>query len=121
MRREIDAPIDADRVGPGLRNNAGMAVEARAAGEHDDLRLRNLSPDAFDHAGDGAEGEALERIAVGRLGQNAGMGLEDLHRIVNTVREHCDAPVILGGAALAALVLAGYSPRAILARRRAAA
>ncbi len=34
--------------------------------------------------------------------------LEDLRRIVNTVREHCDAPVILGGAALAVM------PEAIL-------
>jgi radical SAM superfamily enzyme YgiQ (UPF0313 family) len=34
--------------------------------------------------------------------------LEDLHRIVNTVRGHCDAPVILGGAALAVM------PEAIL-------
>ena len=34
--------------------------------------------------------------------------LEDLHRIVNDVREHCGAPVILGGAALAVM------PEAIL-------
>ena len=79
--REIDPPIDADGIRAGLGDDAGMALETRAAGEDDDLRIRHLRADALDHPRDRTEGEALERVAVARSRQHAGMGLEDLHRV----------------------------------------